>query len=241
MEDKTTNIVHEDSMTGFLRLLYKNIIWIVIITILCASLAIGYSMLTVKPTYTANRSVILRMAVGKEDTELDTVTRNPNTATNNATLAKIYLYDVAETITSPVMIEKANLTFGEENVKGKGSIKASNVSVKYGEDSLIFSISYKSDNKDVAIEKLETLIGTVAEELDKYVEAKKVTLIDVQNVAEVTVSSPFTRNVVLGILIGLVLGVGLVFIKYALDNTVHDKEQFENMTGISVIAYIDKK
>ena len=114
MEDKTTNIVHEDSMTGFLRLLYKNIIWMVIITILCASLAIGYSMLTVKPTYTANRSVILRRAVGKEDTELDTVTRNPNTATNNATLAKIYLYDVAETITSPVMIEKANQTFGEE-------------------------------------------------------------------------------------------------------------------------------
>ena len=233
MEENRIN-TSEDSLSAILHLFYKNLFLIILCTILCGLLATGYSILKVKPVYTANRSVILRMTV---DVETE---KGASSATNNATLAKIYLYDVAETICSPVIIDKANNYYGEQKIEQYGKIKSSNVTVKYGEESLIFSVSYRALNENEAKEKLELVIKSVAEELHNYVEASNVTLVDVQSHADVSVSSSFSKNVVIGIFIGAVLGAGIVFLKYTMDNTVGDKEELERLTDVDVIAYIDK-
>ncbi len=49
-----------------------------------------------------------------------------------------------------------------------------------------------------------------------------------------------TRNIILiSVLLGVVLAALVVFVKYALDNTVKDRETLENITGSAVIAYIE--
>lgn len=227
------NVYRVDTVTSgnpasFIKILYRNMVLIILITVLCGLCGVLYSILNVKPVYTASRSVILRTSVDVKGDEA--------TASNDATLAKIYLPDVEKALKAPNVISYATDKYG---VKGDG-LSSGSVSVRYGSDSLIFSISYTDLDEEKAEAKLEALIDAGAEKLKELIEAEEVTLINVQREADVTVSSAFNKYIVFGILIGIVVSLGLVLIRYALDNTVKSKSEYEYVTGVSVIAVIDK-
>ena len=48
------------------------------------------------------------------------------------------------------------------------------------------------------------------------------------------------ENTLLGAAIGVALAVLIVLLKHVADNTVKDKEEFEALTGVSVISYVEK-
>ena len=208
---------------------WRRILLIIMVTVLCALIGLLYSALKVEPIYTASRSVILRTAVDIDD--------KPSSVTNNATLAKIYLPVVSETIKSPKVIEKANEQYT------KGTISAGAINVEYGELSLIFKISYSDASKKGAEEKLEVLIEAVKEVISEQdvVNAQRATLIRVQTNANVEVRNDFFKYIVYGAAAGIILSLLILTLIYLLDNTVKDKQEFEESTGISVLAYIDEQ
>ena len=57
----------------------------------------------------------------------------------------------------------------------------------------------------------------------------------------VSTSDSLIKNVVIFIVLGVVLAGMIVYLKALLDNTVKDKEEIESLTGVSVIAYIEKQ
>jgi capsular exopolysaccharide synthesis family protein len=46
------------------------------------------------------------------------------------------------------------------------------------------------------------------------------------------------RNLAIGLVLGILLGVGLAFLRDLLDNTVKDRERLEDITGVSVVGSI---
>ena len=56
-----------------------------------------------------------------------------------------------------------------------------------------------------------------------------------------SVDNGMKKTILLSVVIGLALAVGVACIRYALDNTVHDKDDLEELTGTSVLAYVFKK
>ena len=63
----------------------------------------------------------------------------------------------------------------------------------------------------------------------------------VDEIYSVVKTSNIVSNVVLGAVIGCVIAVGIAFLMELLDNTVKDREEFEELTDTSVLSLIDKQ
>lgn len=218
---------------SLLKVFYKHLILIVLIIVFCGLCGVLYSVYKVKPVYTASRSVILRIAFREEDS---------TTAAGSVSLAKTFLPTVERAIKSPNALSAAN---DEYKVEGD-TISASAISVSYNSNSLIFKVSYQDVDAKKAKAKLSALISTVAVRLESLIQADNVTLINVQqaenaeDAADITVTSDFNKYVILGFMVGIIISVGIVLIKYLMDNTVKSKSEYEYLTGVSVLAIIDK-
>ena len=122
---------------------------------------------------------------------------------------------------------------------------------KYNDDSLIFTISFKDTDQNEAVAKLHAVYLTAFNKLKEDMSISNLTLIDTENIeidfknniykgVNVSVDNGLINCVIIGFLVGLVISIGIALIAFVLDNTIHDKDDFEQMTGISVIAYIEK-
>jgi len=226
MEERNVPNEFNEKPYPFFRILYKHKIMIILVTVLCMLLSVAYCAAYVKPVYTASSSVILRMSVGEA---------TAGNVTSNASLAKLYLPDVAKIIESPLVISKAN-----ERYENKG-ISASSINVEYGEESMIFTISYSDVSDEVAAEKLVTIMTCASEVLAAgAVEAEDVSLISTQNEIDISVNEGFMKYILLGTAAGIVLSILLSILIYALDTTIVDREEFEDIAKVPVLSYISK-
>ena len=230
--NENTVAEERDSSIPFFKILLKNGVLIVLVTVLCALIGLGYGVIKVKPTYTASRSVIFR-------TDMNDTASNINVITNQASLAKIYLPVISSVIKSPAIIEKANEVYNAQEEK-QTKVTSAGVGVSYKENSLIFTMSYTDKDETLSKEKLEAVISAAQTELGKYVQASDVTLIDVQNDSNCSINYAYGRYVGIGAGVGLIGIVLIVLLIYVLDNTVKNKQEFEELTGLNVIAYIEK-
>ena len=99
-------------------------------------------------------------------------------------------------------------------------------------------------NRTAAIEKVRifTLAADVA--INRKVDFGTATagIIELNNsssTVSVGADIPTNRIIIVAAFIGLMISLAVIYILYLLDNTVKAKEQLEQMTGASVIAYID--
>lgn len=65
----------------------------------------------------------------------------------------------------------------------------------------------------------------------------------VKNTAGVstTTEGSLVKSLAIFVLVGLVISCLIIYLKVALDKTVKDKEEIERMTGVDVLAYIEKQ
>ena len=228
------NNIQEQKRFPFLRLLRANVLLIVLITVLITMLSVLYNVLYVKPVYTVSRSVILRTELVENDEEA-----------TNAALGELVIVQMEQHFTSSDYVNRANEKFKEQNPDVKSSISAGAISIIYGEGSLIFKIAYSDLDKDLAAKKLIAIYDVN----DEYFEEKldfNVELISTDNSENdssrfvVSVSNATMKYVFLGLGLGIVIAMAVVLIKNALDNTVKDSFELEELTGITVIAAIHK-
>ncbi|MBO5067264.1 MAG: hypothetical protein J6C62_02535 [Clostridia bacterium] len=219
----------------FFKVLYKNIVLIILITVLCALLSFGYSLLNKKTSVTVSQSVILRTAVSSSQGE---------SQSTNASHGKIYINEIRDIITNPKAIEKINAYYIDVFGEDAGKISAGAIGVSSKENSLIFNISYTDKDEKVAFDKL-TAIYTVANEqlIQEDIQAESAELIltdGTGKIFSVVTTSDTSKNIILGAIVGIVISVAIAFILYVLDNTVKDKDEFEELTGVSILAYLEK-
>lgn len=226
-----SNFGSTEKSVPFFRIVSKNILLIVLITVLCTLIGAMYGIMFVKPEYTASHSIILRTTVSD--------TSAGNNTTNNASLGKIYIPMVEEHINSPEFLKEANKIYRDE-YNGNDRISSGAINIEYEENSLIFTMSYTDGSEASATNKLQAVYDAASVKLTDYITAENVSLIQTNNTPSVSVNNGFMKTIVFGALIGVVLSVIVVIIKYVLDNTIHDKIEFEELTGVNVIAYIDR-
>lgn len=223
--------IGEGSSVSLLGAILKRWFIIFLVTILCASAGFLYATMMVKPTYTVSRSVLLRLSVGNI---------SANTVTTDTTLSKIYLPDVLELVKSPDVIKKAGEVYGKANSVNAGSVSVNGS--KENRDSLIFSISYTDADAKVAEGKLNSIIDSVMiVDNDKgLIVAESFVLIPTQNDVSVSINNNSFKYIVIGFLAGLILSVGVIIIIFMTDNTIKNKFEFEEITGVDVLSSIRK-
>ena len=128
--------------------------------------------------------------------------------------------------------------FSKSNVNSK----ATSSNLTSNTDMTSFTISVKGLDKDAVREKVRILAVAANYKITDYFGGVTSTIIELTERADgIPVSADMsTKKVVfIAVLIGVVLGVAVVLIKYLLDNTVKDKATLERITGSNVIAYIE--
>ena len=240
MEEKIINAIETEqekpqSVLRLLRVLYKNLVLIIMGMVLFGLMGYGYAYLRVKTVHTASYSMILRTVVDPTPTG--------STAINNASLAKIYVEVLAPAVKSTEVIDYANEIYNDTyNVNGENTaISAGSASVSTSEKSFIFKISYSDFDAKVANEKLDALITSMSEKLPDFSVAENISLIKVQNSASYSSSNGSMRFILLGTALGALIGVAIAFIRYFADNTVKNREEFEELTGVAVWSHLGRK
>lgn len=210
------------------KILYRNLLAIILTLILGALIGLGYSIMFVKPVHTYSRSLIFRTSVSSSITS--------NSASNNAALGKIYIEQLNQIITSPKFIADAN-----EEYSGEGKVSAGAISISYNNESLIFKMSYSDTDRANAINKLDAVYNVTKNNIHEYIEAYSVALIDTDKNLDYSVDNGYVTSIMLGALICATICIIIVLAVNALDNTVKDKDEFESLTGVNVISFIDKE
>lgn len=60
------------------------------------------------------------------------------------------------------------------------------------------------------------------------------------NEASVVMNLKRTTYVVIAFILGLVIAVGIVLIRYFMDDTIKNKEELERISGVKMLAYLEK-
>ena len=209
--------------------LYKNLIVIIIITILIGVLGSFIGYFTTKPVYTKRCEIMLRVELA-----------SGNTITNSTSAAKDYLPTVASAIKSPATMELAKRINGEENIDN--GIKRNAVSVSYSEDSLVFSISYTDSSPELAESRLKDVVAASNRILNekKLIAVSSVRLIELQNTYSLSSSSSLVYYIIASWMLGFAFAVVFITIKFLMDARIKTAEELELITGTEIFAVIEE-
>jgi len=222
-----SDTVKKEKVIPFWKIIYKKLTLIILVTILFAIIGLAYGLLFVKTEHTVTTSMILKL-------ETDDVSSGENR--NNASLTYLYFPPIKQVIFSPEVINETNNALSKDKQVSSSSLK-----MNYGEKSMIFTMSYTDYDKEVAKEKLAAIIETSKKYISKQniILAKSAEIVELQDGYSESQHRGLATTIVITSAIGLVLGVGLAFLLYFLDNTAKDKEEIEELTGTTIIANIE--
>ncbi len=242
--DEITTVAIEENKKGFpiWRILYRNLVLIIAIIILCGAIGTILGFVTVKDSYTAKTNVMFKVsATGASDNAADMV--------NNNTLAKKTLKSAISIIKMPDVIERARFHAQDEN------LSANAIGIGYDEDSLIFTVTYTQSGEDedlakaVAQTRLKGVVTAIKEDVSKYnfPGVDKVEFVETMPVNngglvqyEITKTNMRSSYILIGFGGGLVLAIGVALLRFILDNKVKDTTELEEITNAGILAVIDK-
>lgn len=238
MEQNKNTTTSTPTTFPFLEILLKNWLYIVMAVVLCALIFLGYSMINLKPTYTASRSYILRTFMNGKATQA-----------NQATLAKRYFSTVEKLIISPNALEEVNSAYKQDQIDDGVALEdieylsSGNISVIYQDTSLIFKVTYTDISQAKAIEKLSVLVETFrySDIFKDGIMATEVQLIETQQNWVVERNTVYAKYTALGAIVGFAVSIVIITAIYVFDNKIRDKKEYEELTGVGVIAYIAKE
>lgn len=168
-----------------------------------------------------------------------------------------------ETSTSGVTTYKAkngSVTYTEAQyaklIKNKSQSIQKGIAITNTANSLILNITYSTKIPDgyteeeiiKEVELISDLLVSKTQEVygekdsdDKYVYpyfADK--MVRLTYASDATKSRGLTKITLISLLIGIIISVGFVLIKYFADDTLTSKEELERITGVNLLAFIEK-
>lgn len=221
----------QTSSNGYLSALYKKLGLIILSVILGLLAGLGLGVILEKPVYTKTTTVILI-------TEYSNSAGTSASNSSQMTLARLYLPTIGRILASNDFVEDANKLYLEDG--GQGEINGSAIKVKYNvQDSLIFDISYTDASYELAEAKLNAVVKNAQASLTEKLVADNAIIKETTNIHKESYSYDYNLYIIMGFLVGALISVGYVTIKYLLDNTIKDRFEIEEITGVNVIACID--
>ncbi len=199
---------------------------IVIVMILGAAIAFAYTMFLLTPKYTASSSIYVVSATA--NSALDLTDLNMGTSLTN---------DYKKLVTSRTMLENVLNDTGEEmTVRQLKSM----LSVNNETGTRILEFSVTSVDPVQAMRLANSCAAQAILFLPEVMGVKDniPSLIDGAILPTEPSNVSFTKNVAIGLLIGLVIVAGILIIRYMLNDTLSSAEDVEKFLGIMPMAVV---
>ena len=209
----------EISLVELFSILRKHIRIIILTTVFSTLIAFIYTFFVATPKYQSSTEILVSHSTDSTTTSVTQQDINTSIQLIN-TYSDIIRNDV---ILDPV-IEDLNLSSSTSQLRD-------NITVQTQNNSQVFSIQVENENPYLASEIANTTAGFFQEKIFEIMNVDNVTIISraTPNVNQVAPNNML--NMVIGILLGGMLGIGIVFIYELTDNTVKSVEYIEKTTG----------
>ena len=209
---------------------------IVLVTLVVTLIGAIYSMFFLKPLYESTTTLVLTgtaSAIGVSENQKEDGAITQNDLNLNSKLVATY----REIIKSKTVLKDVINTLGLDYSTGalKGKINVSTVS-----NTEMISITVKSSKAEEAPVIANALAEKFSEQIKKIYNIENIAVIDKAEVQPNPVNVNITKQIVMYALIGLVLGLAIIFALFYFDTSLKDAKQIEKL-GLTVLTSIPEK
>lgn len=202
---------------------------IIFITLVVAVLGCSYALFLQKPLYKSSTTIVLT----RTDTE------NSNTITqNDITLNQKLLSTYREIVKSRRVINqvisslKLKYTYEELN---------KDISVTSVQDTELIMINVSNENPEQAKKIADETAKVFTSEIQEMYQIKNISIVDNAVVASRPYNINITKQLIIYLFIGAVLGFGVVFVIYYFDTSIKTVEEVENRLELPILGQIPMK
>ncbi len=224
MENKAFE--EELDLTRIFFALIKRIWLILIVAVVCACGAAGYTHFRIAPTYTSTSS----MVVLTKETTL--------TSLADLQLGSQLTKDYTVLITSRPVLETVIDNLG---IEMSYKILKQRISIQNPEDTRILYISVTTNDAKQAKAIVDELASVSALFIGDTLEITPPKIIEEGEVAAVKAGPNLTKNTILGFLGGLALICAIIVILELLNDSIRTEEDVEKYLGLPVLAVVPVK
>lgn len=184
-----------------------------------------FSFFIISPTYEASTKVF----IGKEESSVE------NYNYNDITMYQKLLKTYSELIKTKDLINRS-ITNSEYELDVEDVLN--NVSVTTVADTQMIQIAYKSTSPNIAKNMLENITNEFITTAQDLVPNGNVRVLETVELPEEPVAPNKKMNIAIAFILGMMVGLGIVFLLEYLDNTYKNKEQLEKDLDIPVLGVI---
>lgn len=215
----------ELSIFEILALLKRNIKFIIILTLIGGMLTWGYSKFLIAPTYQSSATVFIQPKVNQNQVSYNDLLTNQKLIDTYTQIAK-----------SNLVINQVYPLFVNDGLTKEDIVSAINVATIKDTEIIKFTVVSKDSN--LSAEITNRLVTVFIENVNTIMELNNLKVIDTAVRNEKPVGPATLRNGVIGTLVGLMLSVGIIFLRYLLNNTFHSAQDVERFLGLPVLGEI---
>lgn len=228
----TQNDINDESTIGFelsifeiLTLLKRNLKLIITLTIVSGALAWGFSKFLIAPTYQSSATVFIQPKV------------NENSVSYNDLLTNQKLIDTYTQIAkSNLVINQVYPSFQGEGLSKEDIISAISVASIKDTEIIKFSVVTKDPNLSQMI--TNKIVGVFIDKVNNIMQLDNLKIIDTAISNDEPVGPATLRNGIIGALVGLMAAIGIIFLRYLLNNTFKSAQDVERYLGVPVLGEI---
>ena len=112
------------------------------------------------------------------------------------------------------------------------------LSVTNSSDTQIISITATTTDPELSKELAEKTVEVFRKEVKDNLNVTNIIIVDAAELNESPVSPSLTKNIAIGAMLGLVISLGYVFLRFMLDTRIHNKEEAEKYLGIPMLGSV---
>ena len=197
--------------------------WIIIASMLIGALIMGvYTSVMVTPMYKATSTIYILGNTSENNVEMSDLQVGSQLTKDYQELIK------KRSVLGPV-IDKLNLEMSYDALKDS-------VSVTNAQDTRLVEISVTNADPELASKIADEIALTTINKVAEVMKTDKPSLVEKAFVPTAPVSPNLPKNVVLGALLMAIVVVGVIVVKYLLDDTVKTEEDVKKYLGLNTLA-----
>lgn len=208
-------------------LLMKRHWWIILLSMLCVGLlSFVYSIYLVTPEYTSSGTLYVSNTQEKKN---DAVDMNEINASQK--LVNTYIEILRSNTYMAKISDNVGLGYSANQIKSMLSMNALN-------QTEILQIKVTNKNPDHAATILNEILANADNEIIRIAKAGSVEVIDEAFVPTTPSSPNIPKNTMVGLLLGAVLAMAVLFVIYMMDSTIHGETSLTDKYEIPVLGAI---
>lgn len=217
----------EINLGDLFNVLKKNMLLVICVSVLCAFIGLVSASFLIDKKYSSEATIYITPKV----TEQGTI--DYNSIQTNSRMVNNYM----EILKGETILAKVANQVGMENYEDV----LDTITITNPTNTELISVSSETTDPELSQQIVSLVMSTFTEDMMDILNLNNVTIINDAKINENPVSPSVPRYTILGLVVGLVISCGYVFITFLFDKRLRTREEAENFLGVPVLATVPLK